>query len=110
MARMLTAACHADRRDLRGAAAEDVPLLRPHRHVSQTHVAVQYQTEIPRTDRRFEIHVGTCDDCGRTRPIRLTDLDGPRRCGQSTRPKVHALLTILNKELGLSHGKSARLL
>jgi len=31
MARMLTAACHADRRDLRGAAAEDSPILRPHR-------------------------------------------------------------------------------
>jgi transposase len=37
------------------------------RRVSETHVAVQYQTEIPRTViyRRFDVHVGRCDDCGR---------------------------------------------
>ena len=35
--------------------------------VTETHVATQYQTEIPRTViyRRFDVHVGCCGDCGR---------------------------------------------
>src|SRR5450755_4430026 len=51
----------------------EVPLPKtcPHcdgRHLSETYVATQYQTEIPRTViyRRFDVHIGTCDDCGRT--------------------------------------------
>src|SRR5271154_6845165 len=53
--------------------AYDAPLPQacPHcasQQVSETHVAVQYQTEIPRTliYRRFDVHVGTCDDCTTT--------------------------------------------
>ena len=49
--------------------AYDAPLPQacPHctsQQVSETHVAVQYQTEIPQTViyRRFDVHVGTCDD------------------------------------------------
>ena len=97
----------------------DVPLPPqcPHcgeRHVSETHVAVQYQTEIPRTViyRRFDVHVGTCDGCGRSvadrHPMQTNSARGAA-AGQLG-PNVHALLALLNKELGLSHGKSVKLL
>ena len=97
----------------------DVPLppACPHcgeRHVSETHVAVQHQTEIPRTViyRRFDVHVGTCDACGRTvadRHALQTNSARGAAAGQLG-PNVHALLALLNKELGLSHGKSVKLL
>ena len=81
---------------------------------SETHVAVQYQTEIPRTViyRRFDVHVGTCDDCGRTVAGRHALQTSSARGAAASQlgPQVHALLTILNKELGLSHGKSVKLL
>lgn len=97
----------------------DVPLPPqcPHcgeRHVSETHVAVQYQTEIPRTViyRRFDVHVGTCDGCGRSvadrHPLQTNTARGAA-AGQLG-PNVHAMLTLLNKELGLSHGKIVKLL
>jgi len=97
----------------------DVPLPKqcPHcggRHVSETHVAVQYQTEIPRTViyRQFDIHLGRCDACGHTVQGRH-DLQTSTAHGAAASqlgPNVHAVLTILNKQLGLSHGKSVRLL
>ena len=84
------------------------------RQVHETHVAVQYQTEIPRTViyRRFDVHVGACDDCGRTVAGRHALQTSSARGAAASQlgPQVHALLTILNKELGLSHGKSVRLL
>ena len=94
-----------------------LPKACPHcdgRHVSETHVAVQYQTEIPRTViyRRFDVHVGTCDDCGRTvagrHALQISSARGA--AASQLGPQVHALLAILNKELGLSHGKSVKLL
>jgi transposase len=82
--------------------------------VSQTHIAVQYQTEIPRTViyRRFDVHVGRCDDCGRTVAERhsLQTSSAVGAAASQLGPQVHALLAILNKELGLSHGKSVKLL
>ena len=35
--------------------------------INESHIAVQYQTEIPRTViyRRFDVHVGRCEACGR---------------------------------------------
>jgi transposase len=80
----------------------------------ETHVATQYQTEIPRTViyRQFEIHVGKCEGCGRM-------VEGQHELQTSTArgaaasqlgPNVHAALTVLNKKLGLSHGKSVKLL
>ena len=97
----------------------DVPLPKtcPHcggRRLSETHVATQYQTEIPRTViyRRFDVHMGTCEHCGHTVRGRH-DLQTSTASGAAASqlgPRVHALLTILNKELGLSHGKSVRLL
>jgi transposase len=84
------------------------------RHVSETHVAVQYQTEIPQTViyRRFDVHVGTCADCGRTVQGRHDLQTSTARGAAASQlgPKVHALLAILHQELGLSHGKSVRLL
>ena len=84
------------------------------RHVSETHVAVQYQTEIPQTViyRRFDVHVGTCADCGRTVQGRHALQTSTARGAAASQlgPKVHALLAILHQELGLSHGKSVRLL
>ena len=97
----------------------DAPLPQtcPHcasQQVSETHVAVQYQTEIPRTViyRRFDVHVGTCDDCGRTVAGRHALQTSSARGAAASQlgPQVHALLAILNKELGLSHGKSVKLL
>lgn len=82
--------------------------------VRETHVAAQYQTEIPRTViyRRFDVHVGMCDDCGHKvagrHALQISSARGA--AASQLGPQVHALLTILNKELGLSHGKSVRLL
>jgi transposase len=84
------------------------------RQVHETHVAVQYQTEIPRTViyRRFDVHVGTCHDCGRPVAGRHALQTSSARGAAASQlgPQVHALLAILNKELGLSHGKSVKLL
>ena len=84
------------------------------RQVHEMHVAAQYQTEIPRTViyRRFDVHVGTCDDCGRRVAGRHALQTSSARGAAASQlgPQVHALLTILNKELGLSHGKSVKLL
>jgi transposase len=84
------------------------------RRLSETHVAVQYQTEIPRRViyRRFDVHVGVCDGCGQAVEGRhaLQTSSARGAAGSQLGPNVHALLAILNKELGLSHGKNVRLL
>ena len=84
------------------------------RRVRETHVAAQYQTEIPRTViyRRFDVHVGACEDCGRVVQDRHELQTNSARGAAASQlgPNVHALLTILNKQLGLSHGKSVKLL
>jgi transposase len=82
--------------------------------IRKTGLAVQYQTEIPRNViyRQFDIEVGECRDCGRQvrgRHELQTSTAGGAAASQLG-AGVHALLAILNKELGLSHGKSARLL
>jgi transposase len=82
--------------------------------LSETHVAVQYQTEIPRTViyRRFDVHVGCCDACGRAVQGRHALQTSSARGAAASQlgPNVQALLALLNKQLGLSHGKSVRLL
>jgi transposase len=84
------------------------------RHLVETDVTPQYQTEIPRTViyRRFDVHVGRCDDCRRTVQGRhdLQTSTARGAAGSQLGPNVHALLAILNKQLGLSHGKSVKLL
>jgi transposase len=97
----------------------DVPLPKrcPHcgdRKVNETRVAVQYQTEIPRTViyRQFNVQIGCCAGCGRTVQDRheLQTSSARGAAASQLGPQVHALLAILNKELGLSHGKSVKLL
>jgi len=82
--------------------------------VQETHVAPQYQTEIPRAViyRRFDVHVGTCRQCKRAVAGRHALMTSTARGAAASQlgPQVHALLAILNKELGLSHGKSVKLL
>jgi transposase len=89
----------------------------PHCHgrqLSETHVAAQYQTEIPRQViyRRFDVHAGVCARCGQTvegrHPLQTSAARGA--AASQLGPNIHALLAILNKELGLSHGKNVRLL
>jgi transposase len=84
------------------------------RQMRESHVVPQYQTEIPRTViyRQFNVHVGVCEHCGHA-------VQGRHRLQTSTArgaaasqlgANVHAALAIGNKQLGLSHGKSVRLL
>lgn len=95
----------------------DVPLPDncPHcggRHFSETGTATQYQTEIPRRPihRQFEIHIGQCQDCGRRVQGRheLQTSDALGAAGSQLGSDAHAAFVTLNKELGLSHGKCAR--
>ncbi len=97
----------------------DVPLPQscPHcggRQVSETEVRPQYQTEIPRQPirRQFDIHVGWCPDCGRRVQGRheLQTSDAVGAAASQLGPDAHAALAILNKDMGLSHGKCARVL
>jgi transposase len=82
--------------------------------VRETHVAVQYQAEIPRQViyRQFDVHVGACHDCGHTVQGRHALQTSTARGAAASQlgPNVHAVLAILNKQLGLSHGKSVKLL
>ncbi|MCA1838457.1 MAG: IS66 family transposase, partial [Actinobacteria bacterium] len=97
----------------------DVPLPEkcPHcggDHVRETHVAPQYQTEIPRTViyRQFNVHLGMCDGCDHAVQGRhaLQTSAAHGAAGSQLGANAHAALAILNKQLGLSHGKSAKLL
>jgi transposase len=83
-------------------------------HVRETHVASQYQTEIPRTViyRQFDMHIGVCGHCGHAvqgRHVLQTSMALGAAASQLG-ANVHAILAILNKQLGLSHGKSVKLL
>jgi transposase len=75
-------------------------------------VVIQYQTEIPRRPiyRQFHIHRGKCRGCGQAvqgrHPLQTSDALGA--ASAQLGPEAHAAMTILNKELGLSHGKVSR--
>lgn len=74
----------------------------------------QWQTDLPSRPivRRFDIHCGHCADCGTRVQGRhaLQTSDALGAAASQLGPNVHAAQAILNKELGLSHGKIARLL
>lgn len=82
--------------------------------LTKTRTVVQYQTDIPRTviHRRFEIDAGICQGCGASvqgrHPLQTSDATGA--AGVQFGPALHAAMALLNKELGLSHGKVKRLL
>jgi transposase len=83
------------------------------RHLAETHTAPQYQTEIPRRplQREFTIHFGQCEDCGRRvqgrHPLQTSDAVGA--AASQLGPDAQASFVLLNKALGLSHGKCRRL-
>jgi transposase len=74
-------------------------------------LAQQFQTEIVcRTvRRRFAIHRGHCRDCGASvagRHLLQTSM-ATGAAGEQLGPQAHALMSVLNKRMGLSHGKIA---
>lgn len=80
-----------------------------------TRIAPQYQEDLPVVRphvRRFDVHVGCCDRCGRRvqgrHPLQTTDALGA--ASTHLGPHAVALIVLLNKHLGLSHGKIAALL
>ena len=85
-----------------------------HDDLKKTRSVVQYQTEIPRTiiHRQFNIDAGICCGCGIAVQGRheLQTSDATGAAAAQFGPNVHAAISLLNKELGLSHGKVKRLL
>jgi transposase len=77
--------------------------------VLPTHVAAQYQVEIPRrpVHRRFDVHVGRCRGCGKRVQGRhgLQTSDALGACASQLGPDAQAAAVHLNKRAGLSHGK-----
>jgi len=71
--------------------------------------AEQFQTEIVcySRRRRFVIHRGHCCGCGAAvrgrNPLQHSAATGA--AAEQLGPKAHALMSVLNKRLGLSHGK-----
>lgn len=83
--------------------------------VKRTRVADQYQEDLPVVRphvRRFRVPVGRCRDCGRRvqgrHPLQTSDALGA--ASTHLGPHAVALIVLLNKHLGLSHGKIAALL
>jgi transposase len=82
--------------------------------VHETHVACQYQVEIPRKPvyRKFNIHVGQCTCCGQRVQGRhaLQTSDALGAAASQLGPDLQSTLVQLNKDAGLSHGKIQRLM
>lgn len=83
--------------------------------VTETRVATQIQEDLPVVRphvRRFDIHIGGCDRCGRRvqgrHPLQTSEALGA--ASTHLGPHAVALIVLLNKQLGLSHGKVATLL
>src|SRR6516164_5017283 len=82
--------------------------------LDETHVAQQFQVEIPRRPihRQFNIHVGRCRQCRRRvqgrHPLQTSDALGA--AASQLGPDVQAAVVELNKQGGLSHGKVTRCL
>ncbi len=82
--------------------------------LDQTHVAQQFQIEIPRKPihRQFNIHVGQCRQCHRRVQGRhkLKTSDALGAAASQLGPDAQAAVVELNKQGGLSHGKVTRCL
>lgn len=83
--------------------------------VEETRVASQVQEDLPvvrQHVRRFTVHVGACRACGRRvqgrHPLQTCDALGA--ASTHLGPQAVTLIVLLNKHLGLSHGKVATLL
>jgi transposase len=82
--------------------------------LDETHIAHQFQVEIPRKPihRQFNIHVGRCRQCRRRvqgrHPLQTFDAFGA--ASSQLGPDAQAAVVELNKQGGLSHGKVTRCL
>jgi transposase len=82
--------------------------------LDETHVAHQYQVEIPRRPihRRFDVPVGRCRRCRRRvqgrHPLQTADALGA--AASQLGPDAQAAVVELNKQAGLPHGKVSRVL
>jgi transposase len=82
--------------------------------LDETHVAHQYQVEIPRTPihRQFNVHIGRCRGCQRRvqgrHPLQTSDALGA--AASQLGPDAQAAVVELNKQAGLPHGKVSRAL
>jgi transposase len=80
----------------------------------ETHVAQQFQVEIPRKPihRQFNIHIGQCRQCQRRvqgrHPLQTSDALGA--AAAQLGPDAQAAVVELNNQGGLSHGKVTRCL
>lgn len=84
-------------------------------HVVLETVRPQYHEDLPVAPpvvRRFDVAVGRCMQCGRRvqgrHPLQTSDALGA--AAVQLGPEALALIVVLNKQLGLSHGKIATLL
>jgi transposase len=82
--------------------------------LDDTHIAQQFQVEIPRKPirRQFNIHFGRCQHCRRRvqgrHPLQTSDAVGA--AAAQLGPDAQAAIVELNKQGGLSHGKVIRCL
>lgn len=83
-------------------------------HVQEDHINHQYQVEIPRRPivRRFDIHVGVCQRCGRrTRPRHEQQTsDAIGAAASQLGPDLQAMIAIMKDKYGLSYGDICGLL
>jgi transposase len=85
----------------------------PHRRgrLVETGTADQFQTDIPRRPlvRKFRIHVGHCNTCGKRtqgrHPLQTSDALGA--AASQVGPGAQAAAATLHTQMGLSHGKVA---
>lgn len=83
------------------------------RHLDETRITRQYQIELPAKpiQRRFEVHVGCCGECGQ-RVQGRHELQTSNALGAASvqlGANAHAAIAWLNKSLGIPHGKIAKL-
>ena len=77
----------------------------------ETGTADQFQTDIPRTPliRKFRVHIGHCDRCGKRtqgrHPLQTSDALGA--AASQVGPDAQAAAAVLHTQMGLSHGKVA---
>lgn len=82
--------------------------------VDEDHVDQQFQMEIPRRPivRRFDIHIGTCRQCGkrfRPRQTRQTS-DAVGAAASQLGPDLQAMIAMMKDKYGLSYGDICGLL
>lgn len=82
--------------------------------IEETHIAQQYQVEIPRKPihRQFNVHLGCCRSCRRhlqgRHPLQTSDALGA--AAAQLGPDAQAAVVELNKQGGMAHGKISRVL